>query len=236
MPHGDNHDLWIAPNDPKRMIEGNDGGANVSYNGGRTWTDQDFATAQMYHVTTTNHFPYQVCGAQQDNSTLCGPSRKEGGMEIADWQGRRRRRVGLHRRRTRTKPDIVFAGSYGGLLTRKDLRTGLERNINPWPDNPMGHSSEDIKYRFQWTFPIVFSPHDAERAVRRRAVSCSGRPTEGESWTSHLAADLTRHDPKTMGASGGPITKDQTGVETYGVIFAFDESPVQQGRDLGRHR
>src|SRR6185295_2262670 len=113
-PHGDNHDLWIAPNDPARMVEGNDGGATVSMNGGKTWTDQDFATAQWYHVSTTNEWPYKVCGAQQDNSTLCGPSRKEGGITMADWQdagGGESGYVTAHP----TKPNIVFAGSYGGL-------------------------------------------------------------------------------------------------------------------------
>ncbi|MFL5582124.1 MAG: VPS10 domain-containing protein, partial [Gemmatimonadaceae bacterium] len=127
-PHGDSHDLWIAPNDPQRMIESNDGGANVSVNGGRTWTEQDFATAQFYHVITTNHFPYQVCGAQQDNSTLCGPSRKGGAIDISDWKEAGGGESG-HIAAKWDEPDIVFAGSYGGLLTRKDMRTGLSRNV-----------------------------------------------------------------------------------------------------------
>jgi photosystem II stability/assembly factor-like uncharacterized protein len=226
IPHGDNHDLWIAPNDPDRMIQGNDGGAAVSNNGGRTWTDEDFATAQMYHVTTTNHFPYKVCGAQQDNSTLCGPSRKEGGIQIADWMeagGGESGYIAAHPK----DPDIVFAGSYGGLLTRKDMRTGLTWDINPWPDNPMGHSSEDIKYRFQWTFPIYFSPHDANTMYVGGSQLFMTHDM-GQSYEV-ISPELARRDPKTMGASGGPITKDQTGVETYGVIFAFDESPLQKG-------
>ncbi len=225
-PHGDNHDLWIAPNDPSRMIEANDGGATVSINGGRTWTEQDFATAQWYHVSTTNEWPYKVCGAQQDNSTLCGPSRKEGGITMADWQesgGGESGYVTPHP----TKPWIIFAGSYGGLLTRRDLRTGFTRDVTVYPINPMGHSSEDIKVRFQWTFPIVFSRHDpntlyAAGSVLFRSIN------EGESWTQ-VSPELARRDPRTMGASGGPITKDQTGVETYGLIFAFDESPMQRG-------
>ncbi|HEY3287654.1 MAG TPA: glycosyl hydrolase [Gemmatimonadaceae bacterium] len=226
VPHGDNHDLWIAPNDPNRMIEANDGGANVSFNGGRAWTNQAYATAQMYHVTTTNHFPYQVCGAQQDNSTLCGPSRKEGGMTIADFKDAGGGESGYIASNP-VKPDIIFAGSYGGLLTRKDLSTGLERNVSPWPDNPMGYSSEDIQYRFQWTFPIIFSPHNPN-ILYAAGSQLFKTTTEGESWTI-ISPPLARRDPKTMGASGGPITKDQTGVETYGVIFALSESPITPG-------
>ncbi|MGA1360815.1 MAG: WD40/YVTN/BNR-like repeat-containing protein, partial [Gemmatimonadaceae bacterium] len=158
VPHGDNHDLWIAPNDPMRMVQANDGGANVSFNGGQTWTEQDFATAQFYHVSTTNHFPYKVCGAQQDNSTLCGPSRQAGGIRLGDWDDAGGGESGYVTADPKN-PDIVYAGSYSGYLTRKDMRTGLERNINAWPDNPMGWSSEDIKYKFQWTFPIVISMH-----------------------------------------------------------------------------
>lgn len=226
VPHGDNHDLWIASTDPNRMIEGNDGGANVSFNGGRSWTNQAYATAQMYHVTTTNHFPYQVCGAQQDNSTLCGPSRKEGGMTIADFKEAAGGESG-YLAANPAKPDIIFGGSYGGLLTRKDMATDLERNVSPWPDNPMGYSSEDIQYRFQWTFPIVFSPHNAG-ILYAAGSQLFKTTTEGESWTI-ISPPLARRDPKTMGASGGPITKDQTGVETYGVIFALSESPITPG-------
>ena len=245
VPHGDNHDMWIAPTDPMRMVQGNDGGANVSYNGGATWSEQDFSTAQMYHVSTTNHFPYRVCGAQQDNSTLCGPSRGEGGVARADWVdagGGESGYVTAHP----TNPDIVYAGSYSGFLTRKDLRNGLERNINAWPMNPMGHSSEDIKYKFQWTFPIVVSQHDT-RVLYVGGSHLFRSTNEGQSFEI-ISSALARNDPKTLGASGGPITKDQTGVETYGTIFTFSESPrsaqtlwvgtddgyVQLSRDGGR--
>ena len=226
VPHGDNHDLWIAPNDPKRMIEGNDGGATVSTDGGKSWTDQEFPTAQMYHVDTSNDYPYMICGAQQDNSTLCGPSRGEGRVNISDWKdagGGESGYVTPHP----TKPGIVFAGSYGGLLTRKDLKTGFTRDVTVYPINPMGYSSKDIKVRFQWTFPIVFSRHNPN--VLYAAGSRLFRSTdEGESWTA-VSPELARRDPSTMEASGGPITKDQTGVETYALIFAFDESPVRPG-------
>src|SRR5438093_3018874 len=161
-PHGDSHDLWIAPDNSNRMIESDDGGASVTTDGGRTWTPQDQATAQFYHVITTTHFPYRVCGAQQDNSTLCGPSRKSGGIDIRDWYDVGGGESGYIAVRPDT-PDIVFAGSYGGYLTRKDIKTGFERDVNPWPNNPMGHDAADAKYRFQWTFPIVISPHNPSR-------------------------------------------------------------------------
>ncbi|CAN5310623.1 hypothetical protein BH09GEM1_BH09GEM1_18660 [soil metagenome] len=226
IPHGDSHDFWIAPNDNKRFIEADDGGASVSTDGGRTWSDQDFATAQFYHVIATNHFPYQICGAQQDNSTLCGPSRKAGGIDVRDWVEAGGGESGYIASRA-DNPDIVYAGSYGALLTRKDLRTGLTRNINPWPDNPMGHSAIDLKYRFQWTFPIVLSPHNPN--VLYATSNYVHRTTnDGQSWEV-ISPDLTRNDPKTLGASGGPLTKDQTSVEYYGVIFAFAESPRQKG-------
>ncbi len=221
VPHGDNHDLWIAPNDPLRMIEGNDGGANVSFNGGQTWSEQDFATAQFYHVSTTNHFPYKVCGAQQDNSTLCGPSRQAGGISIGDWDDAGGGESG-YVTADPTNPDIVYAGSYSGYLTRKDMRTGLERNINAWPDNPMGWSSEDIKYKFQWTFPIVISMHDP-KVLYAGGSSLFRSTNQGQSFDI-ISPPLARNDPRTLGPSGGPITRDQTGVETYGTIFTLAES------------
>lgn len=225
-PHGDNHDLWMAPDDPNRMVQGNDGGANVSFDGGRTWTAQEFATAQMYHVSTTNHFPYRICGAQQDNSTLCGPSRAPGGITLRDWVdvgGGESGYIAAHPK----DPDLIFAGSYGGYLTRKDMRTGLEWNVNAWPDNPMGISSEDIKYKFQWTFPIVFSPHDAN--LMYVGGSNLFATTNGGQSYRIISPPLARNDPKTLGPSGGPITKDQTGVETYGTIFTIAESPLAKG-------
>jgi photosystem II stability/assembly factor-like uncharacterized protein len=224
--HVDSHDLWIAPDDPSRLIEANDGGANVSTDGGRSWTDQDFATAQFYHVSTTNHFPYKVCGAQQDNSTLCGPSRAPGGIIRAMWQDAGGGESG-YVTPLPTDPDIVFAGSYGGHMTRKDMRTGLSRNINPWPLNPMGHSAGDLKYRMQWTFPIVVSPHDPKTIYVGSSVLFK-TTDEGESYTA-ISGDLSRNDPRTLGPSGGPITRDQTSVEYYGTVFSVAESPLVKG-------
>jgi len=219
--HGDSHDLWIDPKNSSRMVEADDGGAEVSTDGGKTWSDEDFATAQFYHVIATTHFPYHVCGAQQDNSTLCGPSR--GSLDISDWQEAGGGESGWIAARA-DDPDVVYAGSYGNLLTRKDLRTGITVNVNPWPDNPMGHPAEDLKYRFQWTFPIVVSKHNSN-VVYAGSNVVHKTMNGGKSWTT-ISPDLTYHDPKTLGNSGGPITKDQTSVEYYATVFVIEESPI----------
>jgi photosystem II stability/assembly factor-like uncharacterized protein len=224
-PHGDNHALWIAGNDPDRMVEGNDGGANVSLNGGRSWTGQDNQpTAQFYHVTTTSHFPYRVCGAQQDNSTVCIASRTTGGgIGVTDWYPVGGCESGYIAVR-QDDPDVVFAGCYGGTLTRYDRRTGLSRNVSVWPENPMGWGAGDLKYRFQWTYPIVHSPLNAN--VLYAAANVLFRSSnDGQSWTP-ISPDLTRNDKAKQGASGGPITKDNTSVEYYDVIFAVAPSPL----------
>ena len=221
MGHGDSHDLWIDPKNPARMIESDDGGSEVSVDGGSTWSDEDFATAQFYHVIATNHFPYHVCGAQQDNSTLCGPSR--GSLDISDWVEAGGGESGWIAARG-DDPDIVYAGSYGNLLTRKDLRTGITANVNPWPDNPMGHPAQDLKYRFQWTFPIIVSKHNSN-VVYAGSNVVHKTTNGGRSWTT-ISPDLTYHDPATLGNSGGPITKDQTSVEYYATVFVIEESPV----------
>jgi len=222
VPHSDNHDLWIAPNDPKRMINANDGGANVSWNGGETWTEQDYPTAQMYHVITTKHVPYHICGAQQDNSTACVPSNGNGDEWYAVGGGE----SGY----IAPDPDdlnVFYAGNYGGLLTRYDRATGQRRAVNVWPENPMGHSSSEIRERFQWTFPIVFS-RTGPKTLYVGSQHLWKTTNEGQSW-ERISPDLTRHDPKTMGPSGGPITKDQTGVETYAVIFTIAPSYHEPG-------
>lgn len=225
-PHGDNHDMWISSTDPKRMVQANDGGGNVSVNGGETWTDQDFATSQFYHVITTNHVPYHVCGAQQDNSTACVSSENsDGGFGertapiFYSAGGGESGYIASHPK----NPDIYYAGSYGGYISRFDRNTGQTRAINPYPDNPMGYASGQIAERFQWTFPIVLNPHDPnELYVGSQHLWLS--TNEGQSWTK-VSGDLTRGDPSTLGDSGGPITKDHTGVETYGTIFTVAISP-----------
>jgi len=227
VPHGDNHDMWIAPNDSNRMVQANDGGGTVSVNGGETWTPETMSTAQMYHVITTRHVPYHVCGAQQDNSTACLSSQPPAGFGGSGGVDQVFYSVGggesgYIASDPRT-PDLFFAGSYGGLISRLDRRTGQERAINPHPDNPMGYASADIAERFQWTFPIVLAPTDPGTLyVGSQHVWKS--TNQGQSWT-RISPDLTRHDPKTMGASGGPITKDNTGVETYATVFTIAPSP-----------
>jgi photosystem II stability/assembly factor-like uncharacterized protein len=220
VPHGDNHDLWVAPDDPNRMVQANDGGANVTVNGGRTWTDQDVPTAQFYNVFVTGHTPYHVCGAQQDNSTACVPS---GGGPFYTAGGCESGYIAPDPRDL----DVFYAGCYGGMLTRHDRRTGQSRWVSVWPDNPMGHASSQIRERFQWTFPIVFSPIDP--AVLYTGSQHVWRTTtEGQLW-ERISPDLTRADPSTMGPSGGPITLDQTGVETYATVFTI--APSRHERD-----
>jgi photosystem II stability/assembly factor-like uncharacterized protein len=228
VPHGDNHDLWIAPEDPQRMIQANDGGVNVTFDGGASWSRQDNQpTAQFYHVVTDNRFPYFLYGAQQDNSTVAIPSRGSGGgIDTTDWY----EVGGCESGFVAPRPDdplVVYAGCYGGYISRYDHRTGQTRNISVYPDNPMGHGAEGMKYRFQWTFPIVISPHDPGTLYTTGNLVFK-TTSEGQSWTA-ISPDLTRHDPKTLGPSGGPITKDNTSVEYYGTIFAFAESPREKG-------
>jgi len=227
-PHGDNHDLWIAPDDANRMVEGNDGGANVSFDGGRSWTAQNQPTAQFYRVITDNDFPYNIYGAQQDNSTVRIASRGTGfgGITERDWYpvgGGESGWIAPHPNNSH----IVFAGSYGGLLSRYDHRTGQSRNVNAWPDNPMGHPPSDLKHRFQWNFPILFSPHDANVLYAASQVLFRST-TEGQSWEA-ISPDLTRNDRTKQTSSGGPITKDNTSVEYYCTIFTVAESPLRKG-------
>ncbi|MBX5446764.1 glycosyl hydrolase [Sphaerobacter sp.] len=227
-PHGDNHDLWIDPKNPQRMINGNDGGACVSYNGGVSWSSiYNQPTAQFYHVTTDTREPYRVYGAQQDNTTISGPSRSDSGaITNGEWYPVGGGESGYIAVRP-DDPNIVYAGSYGGHLTRYDHRTGQKRNIMVWPENHMGWAAKDLKYRFQWTFPIVISPHNPN--VLYVCSNHVHRSTdEGSSWET-ISPDLTRNDTSKMGPSGGPITRDNTSVEYYGTVFAFAESPVQPG-------
>ena len=227
VPHGDNHDLWISPDDSNRMIQSNDGGSNVTFNGGRSWTEQDQPTAQFYRVAIDNDFPYNVYGAQQDNSTVRIASRNtEGGIGVRDWYDVGGGESGWIAPSPKDS-NVIFAGSYGGLTTRYDHRTGQQRDINPYPNNPMGAGADVLKYRFQWNFPIVFSPHDANTLYLGANVLFKST-NEGQSWDI-ISPDLTRNDKSKQGASGGPITKDNTSVEYYATIFTVMESPVQAG-------
>ena len=223
VPHGDNHDLWIDPNNPKCMINSNDGGANVSFNGGESWTAQDNQpTAQFYHVITDNHFPYRVYGAQQDNNTVRILSRTASwGIDKPDWHPVGGGESG-HIAPRHDNPDIVYAGSYGGLITRWDNKTEQTRMITPWPESPMGWGAAELKYRFQWTAPILVSRFDSN--VLYHAAQVLFKTTnEGQSWQV-ISHDLTRNDKSRQQPSGGPITKDNTSVEYYCTIFALAES------------
>ncbi|MBI2834746.1 MAG: glycosyl hydrolase [Acidobacteria bacterium] len=226
-PHGDYHALWIDPSDPQRMINGNDGGATITVNGGKTWTAQDNQpTAQFYHVAVDNRYPYYVYGAQQDNSTVAIASRSDhGAIDRMHWYPVGGGESGY------IVPDprdanIVYAGSYGGNITRYDKRTEQIQKISAWPENPMGSAAEVLKHRFQWTSPIAVSPHDP--SVIYHGAELLFKTTDGGmSWTP-ISPDLTRNDRSKQQPSGGPITLDNNSSEYYDTIFTVAESPVQK--------
>ncbi len=228
IPHGDHHDLWIDPNNPQRMIEGNDGGACISYNGGESWsTLYNQPTAEFYHVTTDTQVPYRVYGAQQDNSTISVPSRSPlAGIPQSDCYEVGGGESGYIAVRP-DNPNIVFAGNYQGYLTCYNHRTEQHRNVSVWPELASGWGAKEQKYRFQWTYPILLSSHDPN--ILYVTGNYVFRSTdEGNSWEI-ISPDLTRNDTTKMEPSGGPITKDNTGAEYYGTIFAFAESACEQG-------
>jgi photosystem II stability/assembly factor-like uncharacterized protein len=228
IPHGDNHDLWIDPKDPQRMIEGNDGGAVVSFNGGSSWSSlYNQPTAEYYHITADTQTPYRLYAAQQDNSSISSPTRSA--LSGILWQdcyevgGGEAGHIAVRA----DDPNIVFAADHAGLLTRYDHRSGQVRTINVWPEASSGIAAKDIKYRFNWTAPVALSPHDPGVLYTTSQYVHRSRD-EGTSWDK-VSPDLTRNDPKTTGDSGGPITLDQTGAEYHATIFAFAESPVEPG-------
>lgn len=226
-PHGDHHDLWIAPEDPKRLIIADDGGAQISYDSGKNWsTYHNQPTSQFYRVTTDNSFPYRIYGAQQDNSTIRIRNRvSRGTIGRGAWESTAGGES-AHLAPDPKNPDIVYGGSYGGFLTRKNHDNNQNRSINVWPDNPIGYGAEGMKYRFNWNFPVFFSPHDPNKlytASNHLHVTTNG----GQTWEV-ISPDLTRNDPNKLGPSGGPITKDNTGVEYYCTIFAATESPYEK--------
>ncbi|MEM6769614.1 MAG: glycosyl hydrolase [Bacteroidota bacterium] len=227
-PHGDHHDLWIAPEDPERMIIGDDGGAQVSFDRGENWsTYYNQPTSQFYRVTTDNSFPYMIYGAQQDNSTVRIQHRTDGGtIGESAWEPTAGGES-AHIAPDPKNPDIVYGGSYGGFLTRKDHENNQTRAINVWPDNPMGYGAEGMKYRFQWNFPIFFSSNKPE-VLYTTSQHVHRSTDEGETWEI-ISPDLTRNEAEKLVSSGGPITKDNTGVEYYATIFAACESPLEPG-------
>ena len=226
VPHGDNHDLWIDPNDPKRMVNSNDGGGNVSINGGETWTKQNYSTTQLYHVNVTNDFPYHACGAQQDNSTVCVPSEGWDNMMARGpndgWYypagGGESGYITQHP----SNLDIFYAGSQGALLTRYNRATGQIRDIQVYPRFFSGEPASALPERWQWTFPIVFSPLD-EKKLYTTSQHVWLSENDGQSW-KRISPDLTYADPSTLGPTGGLITMDMNGPEIYATVFALTPS------------
>jgi photosystem II stability/assembly factor-like uncharacterized protein len=227
-PHGDNHALWINPNDPKNMIEGNDGGATVTFNGGRTWSRLDNQpTAEMYRVTVDQQQPYWLYSGQQDNTAVAIPSRSpKGSITREDWYepaGCESATVAVDPR----NPDITYGGCYGGSISRFNRLLGHSEEIMAWPLLAIGQQAKDLRYRFQWNAPIRISPHDPK--VLYHCANVVLRTTdEGATWQV-ISPDLTRNDISKQGYAGEPITRDDTGVEVYGTVFAFQESPVRAG-------
>ena len=234
MPHGDNHDLWIDPRDGRRMIEGNDGGACVSFNGGDTWsTIYNQPTSQFYHITTDNQFPYRVYGTQQDNSAISVPSRSYKGGIV--WQDAytvghsESGHIAVHP----DDPNIVYSGAIGSApgggdtMLKYDHRSGQSQIVTIWPEPMQGLGSKEHRYRFQWTYPIFFSPHDSN--VLYAAGNRVFRSRDGGMSWERVSPDLTRADESKMEPSGGPVTLDTSGVEIYGTIFSLAESPLVPG-------
>ncbi len=226
-PHSDHHDLWIDPEDANRMIVADDGGGQVSFDGGENWsTYMNQPTAQIYRVSTDNSFPYRILGAQQDNSTIRIKSRTTGAaITDRDWESTAGSESG-YVVADPTNPDIVYGGNYGGYLSRLDHRTGENRAISVWPDNPMGAGADVLKFRFQWNFPIFFSPHNPKR-LYTAGNALFASENEGSSW-EQISPDLTTNDKSKQKSSGGPITQDNTSVEYYSTIFTAAESPYEK--------
>ncbi|MES2881950.1 MAG: glycosyl hydrolase, partial [Bacteroidota bacterium] len=215
------------PEDANRMIVADDGGAQVSFDGGGNWsTYMNQPTAQFYRVSTDNSFPYRILGAQQDNSTLRIKSRTTGtAITDRDWEVTAGNESG-YVIADPLNPDIVYGGNYGGYLSRLDHKTGENRAVSPWPDNPMGAGADVLKYRFQWNFPIFFSPHNPKRLYAAGNVLFATE-NEGATW-EQVSPDLTTNDKSKQASSGGPITKDNTSVEYYSTIFTATESALEK--------
>jgi len=226
-PHSDHHDLWIDPDDGNRMIVADDGGAQVSFDGGENWsTYLNQPTVQIYRVSTDNAFPYRIMGGQQDNTAFRIKSRTYGAaITAADMEVTAGSESG-YVVADPENPEITYGGNYMGMLQRLDHKTGESRLINVWPVDNMGAGAEAAKYRFQWNFPIFFSPHNPKRlyaAGNHLFVS----ENEGRSWEM-ISPDLTTNDKSKMASSGGPITKDNTSVEYYCTIFTATESELEK--------
>ncbi len=226
--HGDHHGLWIDPTDPKRMINANDGGASVSLDGGETWSTQDNQpTAQFYHVSVdATHWPYRVYGAQQDNSNVAIASYSDDGViGPRDWFPAGGGEAGNVVADPRD-PNIIYSDSEN-TFTRYDVSTRQDEDISPWPVDNSGHAASELLHRFNWTSPLMISPHDPDTLYAGSEVMWKSTD-HGQSWKI-ISPDLTRNDRSKQFASGGPLTKDITSVEYYGTIFAVNESPLTRG-------
>jgi photosystem II stability/assembly factor-like uncharacterized protein len=226
--HGDHHDIWIDPANPKRIIDANDGGVDISVDGGKTWYAPPLPISQFYHVSTDTAVPYRVLGNMQDLGTAAGPSRslKGGRIRLADWETVGGGETGFTVADP-SNPDIIYSGEYGGIITRFDRKTGQAKNVSIYPFNPSGHAPADLKYRFQWTAPILVSKHDPKTVYHGANVIF--RTTDGGQTWKAISGDLTRNEKPKQQWSGGPITGDNTGVEIFGTVFTIAESPKEKG-------
>ena len=227
-PHGDNHALWVNPDDPRNMIQSNDGGANVTFDGGRSWSSQhNQPTAEFYRITVDNQFPYRLYGAQQDNSTISIPSWTSGGLSPEqfwyDVGGSESGHIAVHP----DNPDLIYAGNYIGQIDRFDRGADFARDVIIYPQMQDGTAPRDLKYRFQWNAPIRFSPNDPDVIYHTSNFVHRSRDG-GMSWET-ISPDLTRNEPEKQDLPGGPIQHDHTGVEVFNTIFAFEESPFEAG-------
>ena len=237
VPGYDHHDIWIDPTNANRMAVGHDGGIAISTNRGRSWNSVQLPIAQMYHVTVDSRIPYYVYGNRQDGPSARGPSNSRMASFFGDlgiprgmWHS-----VGGGESGWATPdpedPNLVWSsasgfGSVGGIVSRYDVRTGIANNIEIWPEMTAGHSAREVKYRFNWTFPVVISPHDRNTLyVGSQHVHTTS--DGGRTWRV-LGPDLTRNDTTRQGISGG-LTPDNIGVEYAGVVFAIAESKLTRG-------
>ena len=227
-PHGDHHGLWIDPTNPQRIMNSNDGGVTISRDGGKTWTQQNNQpTAQFYHVATDNHWPYRVYGAQQDNSTVAIASRSEDGViGRQDWYEVGGGESGYISPDPKNA-DIVYAGSDAAIITRYDHATERLTDVSPYPLDTSGNGANNLKYRFQWTEPVMVSQYDSN-VIYTASQYVMKSSDQGHSWNA-ISPDLTRNDKSKQIPSGGKITLDITSVEYYDTVFALAESPLKQG-------
>jgi photosystem II stability/assembly factor-like uncharacterized protein len=225
--HGDHHDVWFDPKNPKRILASNDGGVDVSVDGGESWYAPALPISQFYHVNVDDRVPYHVHGNMQDLGTASGPSNSlsRSGITRFDWHDVGGGETG-HTASVPGDPDVVYAGEYFGYLSRYDHRTRQARHVGIYPMDVSGQGAEEARYRFQWTAPMIVSRHDP-KVVYHGSQFLMKTTDEGMTWTA-VGPDLTRNDRSKQKFSGGPITGDNTGVEVYGTVFAIAESPAKE--------